>query len=188
MSPTHTSLPKSVDIVIIGGGIAGLAAATELAARKPGRILLIEQERAPGLHSTARNASLLLSDTEDPVAARVAMASRPFYADTAEDEPPRFRPAGSLLLFSGPEAETRARARIDGVAPLGLAASYLTPDDIRSRVPLLRTGHLGAGVFAAADGVIEIGPTVEALTDRAVRGGVLLMCGVRAIKLVTDEG
>jgi glycine/D-amino acid oxidase-like deaminating enzyme len=188
MSPRQTALPRSVDVVIIGGGIAGLAAAAELAARRPGRILLLEQEAAPGRHSTARNASLLLSHTVDPVAAQVAMASRPFYADTADDEPARFRPVGSLLVYSGADAEARAHARIAGVAPLGLEAAYLTPEEARARVPVLNAERLGAAAFTPADGVIEIAATVDALTDRAVRGGVLLMCGVRAIKVTTEEG
>ena len=68
------SLAGTADVVIVGGGIAGLTAAVELAAHRAGSIVLLEQDSAPGRHSTALNASLLLQLTEDPVAAKVAIA------------------------------------------------------------------------------------------------------------------
>ncbi len=48
------TLPASADVVIIGGGIAGLAAARELAARRAGRIAVVERDY-PGAGATGRN-------------------------------------------------------------------------------------------------------------------------------------
>jgi sarcosine oxidase, subunit beta len=48
------TLPSTADVVVIGGGICGLAAARELAARGAGRILVVERGY-PGAGATGRN-------------------------------------------------------------------------------------------------------------------------------------
>jgi len=45
---TRRHVTDSADIIIIGGGIAGLTSALELAGRKAGSIVLLEQEAGPG--------------------------------------------------------------------------------------------------------------------------------------------
>ncbi|MBZ0114976.1 MAG: FAD-dependent oxidoreductase, partial [Thermoanaerobaculia bacterium] len=53
---------ETVDIVIVGGGILGLATARELARRELGaRIVLIEKEPALAQHQTGRNSGILHS-------------------------------------------------------------------------------------------------------------------------------
>ena len=176
------------DIVLIGGGIAGLCAAVELAAHQAGSILLLEQESEPGRHSTARNASLLLQHTEDPIAAQLAVESRPFYVQPGAGEAPRFRPVGSLLLFSGPDAVDRCRARLHGARTLGLEVEELTPEAAARRVPILDATRFEVAAFCRSDGVIEIGATVAALAQRAERAGVTVRCGVHVDSITTAGG
>jgi len=177
--------PDTADIVIVGGGIAGLAAAVGLAEHRAGSILLLEQESEPGRHSTARNASLLLQHTEDPIAARLAMASRPFYAELAAGEAARFRPVGSLLLFSGSNAIGTGHARVAAARELGLDVEQLTPGAAARRVPILDASRFQSAAFCASDGVIEIGATVHALTRRAERAGITIRCGVHVDAIMT---
>jgi D-arginine dehydrogenase len=47
------------DILIIGAGIAGAATAHHLNGRRLGRVVLLEQEDSPGVHSTGRNAAII---------------------------------------------------------------------------------------------------------------------------------
>ena len=46
---------KSYDIIVIGGGIAGISVAAHLAADK--RVVVLEMEERPGYHSTGRSAA-----------------------------------------------------------------------------------------------------------------------------------
>jgi len=48
----------NVDFAIVGAGIAGATLAARLAAR--GRVLLLERESQPGLHSTGRSAAMFM--------------------------------------------------------------------------------------------------------------------------------
>lgn len=181
------SLAGTADVVIVGGGIAGLTAAVELAAHRAGSIVLLEQDSAPGRHSTALNASLLLQLTEDPVAAKVAIASRPFYVELAAGEPVRFRPVGSLLLFSGDGAEARCRARVDAGRRLGLDVELLTSEAAARRVPILDASRFVAAAACASDGVINIAATVQALTRRAELAGIKIHCGVQVNALKSSD-
>jgi 2-hydroxyglutarate dehydrogenase len=58
--PSPTEPPDSCDLVVVGGGIVGLAAARELLTRHPGRRLcVLEREDGVGLHQTGHNSGVI---------------------------------------------------------------------------------------------------------------------------------
>ena len=71
-----------VDVLIVGGGIAGASLGAEIAASRS--VLLIEAEPVCGFHSTGRSAAFWLESYGGPVVAQLSAASRDFL-----DRPPR---------------------------------------------------------------------------------------------------
>ena len=53
---------EQFDVVVIGGGIVGLATAYQLTRRRPGcRVVVLEKESEPARHQTGRNSGVLHS-------------------------------------------------------------------------------------------------------------------------------
>src|SRR5262245_10331646 len=53
-------LPKSADVVVVGGGIIGLTIARELALRQPdAKLVVIDKEPSVGAHASSRNSGVL---------------------------------------------------------------------------------------------------------------------------------
>jgi len=69
------------DILIIGGGIAGLSAAASLA--EQARVTVLEAEEQVGYHASGRSATMLHYALGDRLVRALTLASRPFF-----DEPP----------------------------------------------------------------------------------------------------
>ena len=67
------------DILIIGGGIAGLSAAAALS--KHGRVVVLEAEEQVGYHSSGRSATMLHYALGDRLVRALTQASRPFFDD-----------------------------------------------------------------------------------------------------------
>ena len=63
---------RAADVVIIGGGIAGLAVAHHLAHTGAGRVVLLERESLLASHATARNAAIFLPVERDEASMRLA--------------------------------------------------------------------------------------------------------------------
>ena len=66
------------DVVILGAGIAGASLAWRLAPYR--RVLLVERETQPGMHSTGRSAAMFMESYGPPQARALTRASRAFYA------------------------------------------------------------------------------------------------------------
>ena len=77
-------MAHTADILIIGGGIAGLSAAAELA--KNARVTVLEAEDQIGFHSSGRSATMLHYALGDAVVRELTLASRSFF----DDPPPAF--------------------------------------------------------------------------------------------------
>jgi D-arginine dehydrogenase len=73
---------SSADILIIGGGIAGLSAASALAAHA--KVLVLEAEDAMGYHSSGRSATMLHYALGDPLVRALTRASRAFFEHPPE--------------------------------------------------------------------------------------------------------
>jgi len=75
---------KTSDILVIGGGIAGLSAAAALS--KHARVVVLEAEEQIGFHSSGRSATMLHYALGDRLVRELTLASRLFF----ENPPPGF--------------------------------------------------------------------------------------------------
>jgi D-arginine dehydrogenase len=70
-------LAETADVVVIGAGTAGAAAAAHLAVDR--RVVLLERESQPGYHSTGRSAALFTETYGNRAIRILTGASRAFY-------------------------------------------------------------------------------------------------------------
>ena len=68
---------QTADILIIGGGIAGLSAAAALSAHA--RVIVLEAEEQIGFHSSGRSATMVHYALGDRLVRALTLASRPFF-------------------------------------------------------------------------------------------------------------
>lgn len=72
----------SVDILVIGGGIAGVSAAAALSSHA--RVAVLEAEEQVGYHSSGRSATMVHYALGDRLVRALTLASRPFFVDPPE--------------------------------------------------------------------------------------------------------
>ncbi|MGD9701794.1 MAG: NAD(P)/FAD-dependent oxidoreductase [Acidimicrobiia bacterium] len=134
-----------LDVVVIGGGIAGASAAWALAGSGR-RVALVEQEPQPGLHATGRSAATLSETSGARAVCALAAASRPFLADPPDGfaDHPLLAPRG--LLWIGRDGDGPL---LDALAAHGRTINpsvrRLDPAEVMSVLPMLREDAVGAG-------------------------------------------
>jgi D-arginine dehydrogenase len=185
------------DFAIVGAGIAGSTLAARLAAH--GRVLLLEREAQPGLHSTGRSAAMFMESYGPPQARALTRASR------AEYGPEVLSPRGVLYVaWQGQEAllaaqfaalqasdsavqrigAAEALARVPALQPAGLVGAIVEADamdiDVHAlhQQALRRARALGATLWADAELVgaqqSPGGWTLAVSGDRSVSARVLV--------------
>jgi len=130
-------LPQTADLIVVGAGMAGAAAAAHLAAQR--RVILLERESQPGYHSTGRSAALF-TETYGNRAIRVLTgASRAFYEAWADGfaAHPILKPRGALM-FATPGQEAELDAAWDDLSSLDPRVRRLDAAEARAMVPVLR--------------------------------------------------
>ena len=132
---------SSADILIIGGGIAGLSAASALAAHA--KVVVLEAEEAVGYHSSGRSATMLHYALGDPLVRALTLASRTFFE----------QPEGFTDVPLGHRHPVLVHARDDELADLEQLHAAIAPfadlervgeEDILELCPSIRTGDGGA--------------------------------------------
>lgn len=148
-------------MVVVGGGIAGVSVAYELAERAS--VVLVEQEAQLAHHTTGRSAAMYLSSYGGPVVRALTAASRADFDDLAArlDTPPLLAER-SLLWVS----DAAGLPHLDGLLDGGAVLDRLSVDEALAECPVLRPERL-AGV-ARDPGAWEI--DVLALHQAYVRG------------------
>jgi D-arginine dehydrogenase len=124
------------DILVIGGGIAGLSAAAALASHA--RVTVIEAEDQIGYHSSGRSATMLHYALGDRLVRALTLASRPFF-----DEPPEHFtqvPLGrrTPVLVHAREEERGALEKLDAEISLFANLERLDALGVHKLCPLLK--------------------------------------------------
>ncbi len=154
----------SVDILIIGAGIAGASLGAALAPHR--RVLLAEAEDLPGRHATGRSAAFWHEGYGGPLVAPLTRASRPMLE------------AGGYLTPRGAIHLARAGERFE-VVP-GCAVEPLDRAALEERLPGLHSEWV-RGLWEPALADIDVSGLHNAHLAEARRNGAVLRTGMRLL-------
>lgn len=136
----------AVDFVVIGGGIAGASAASELAAH--GRVALLEREATCGQHATGRSAALFTECYGEDVVRLLAIASRSFLETPPSGfaTQPLLRPR-SLLFVARPDQLATLEAATGDYRRYVPSVSRVDTREAVDRCRALRPDYVAGGLF-----------------------------------------
>lgn len=120
------------EVVVIGGGIAGVSIAGELAGRGVD-VTLLEAEATLAHHTTGRSAAQYLVNYGDPAVRVLTAASRAFF----DADVPLWHPR-SFLRVGRTDHEAALRAAVEDARRLSPTTEFLDGAALRSLVPVLR--------------------------------------------------
>ena len=127
---------SSPDVLVIGGGIAGLSAAAALSNHC--RVAVLEAEEQIGFHSSGRSATMVHYALGDRLVRALTLASRPFF-----DDPPDGFADGPLgrrmpVLVHAREDERDALEALDAEISQFAALERLDASGVHALCPLLK--------------------------------------------------
>jgi D-arginine dehydrogenase len=161
------------DFMVIGAGIAGAAAAFELAAH--GKVAMLETESRPGYHSTGRSAALYTRHYGGPTVRKLTAAALPFFTDPPPGfaEHPLLSLRGCLTIGSAEQ-----RPAIDELLALGDSNSSiveLSPQEALKRAPHLRPGAFAYAAYEEATFDMDVAAIHQGfLRGLKARGGQVI--------------
>jgi D-arginine dehydrogenase len=176
---TAPATDRPCDIAIVGAGIAGAAAAYfTLQAAPQARVLLLEREAQPGLHSTGRSAAMF-EESYGPAPVRaLTRASRRFLQQPPPGfaEVPLLRPRGALFVAAA-DRLAPLRTLLDTLRAEGVAAEWLATDAAQAMCPALRPEAVAAAVLDPGAADIDVHALHQGFLRNARAAGARLQCG-----------
>ena len=155
-------------VAVIGGGIAGAAAAFYLAERA--EVVLLEAEPTLAYHTTGRSAALLFESYGSPGIRPLTLASRTFF-----DNPPPgladfpfLSPRGGMLVGAGHQMEALDQWEVDA-RKSGACVELLDSDQAREMCPVLRQQNLAGAAWEPGAADMDVAAIHQAFVRGARR-------------------
>lgn len=172
---------ESPDNIVVGGGIAGLAVAWQLALRGA-RVWLLEQEPLLGVHSTGRNAAIWLPTEHEGTSPSLTRRSTELL-DALLDRDAWLTRTGALV--TAPSAAL-LHDNAEGARASGATAVTLDVDEAIRLAPALAGGTTAAALHVPEAGVLDIHAMTEALARAARGAGVLVKTGTPVMRILRE--
>jgi len=188
---------QTADVIVIGGGVAGLSTAMQLAMHGAS-VIVVERERL-GNGSTGRAAGLLGQLRGTAEATRMLMDGVEVVKDLEQRADVEiFVQTGSLRIA---ETEQRAQEIVDLVAmgkDIGFDIDHIDNDEVAEKLPYMRSDDLLDACYCPTDGHLQPAELVSAYIRVGKSHGVryqpncpvegVMIQGGRAIGVKTSNG
>ncbi len=165
-------MSETYDVVVIGAGIAGASVSAALASHR--RVLLLEREERPGMHSTGRSAAMFHLTYGGPRVQPLSAASLKLFNELDPEfwPNPVLSPRG-MIMIAGDAGE---EALVKHIEDSSGALQPITPDEAKRRFPLLRGEALLAAAFDEAGQDIDVDALHQGYLRRFASLGGTLSC------------
>lgn len=167
-------LPKTADIVVIGGGVVGASVAFHLAERQVKNVLLLEREKFLGMGSTGKATGGVRYQFSTAVNIQLSLASVPIiehfeeYFGVSAD----YRPNGYLFLLTRPEEVSVFRSNLALQHSLGAVWSrWVDLDEIHRITSLVNLDGILGGTFCPRDGFADPNTINQVYANEARKRG-----------------
>ncbi len=185
----QNALPKQVEIVIVGAGLAGATAAQALVRRGRREVLVLESEAVAGVHASGRNAALGYSFIARPAVRTLARRGLAFLAappsDFLGDLDNRW--VGSVSLVEA-HRESEFTSLVDAMADEQIPVRRWDATEVSARLPILGPPDGDVGFYVEDDGVIDVDGLLQGYLRTARRGGARVHFRTRAEALLLEGG
>jgi glycine/D-amino acid oxidase-like deaminating enzyme len=184
-------IPKTADIVIIGGGVMGASAAYHLAKRGVKDLVLLEKEQFFGAGATGRCAGGVRYQFSTDINIKLSIASLPML-ECFEDEIGQdidYRQCGYLLVATNERDALTFKQNVALQNSLGVQTQLLSGDEVRMRLPLMNFEDAILGTFHQKDGLVDPNSVVAGYISAAQKLGVraFTQAEVTGISVSGDE-
>ncbi|WP_336037020.1 NAD(P)/FAD-dependent oxidoreductase [Halobacterium yunchengense] len=176
-----------MDVVVVGGGIVGLASAHYLAER--GADVVLCEKGSLGNESTARSAGGIRCQFSTPVNVRLSRESRAVW-DDFEDRfgvDIAYRKSGYLFLARGEETAAQFRENVAMQNDLGVDSVVLDPEDAVDVCPGLEPEHFVAATYHDEDGFADPNLAVQGYAAGAREAGADVRTNTAVTDVVVEE-
>jgi sarcosine oxidase subunit beta len=162
-------LPKTADVVIIGGGAMGASTAYHLAERGGVSVALLEKEEQFGQGSTGLCAGGIRHQFSTEVNVRLSIESIQMMERFPEEigQEIGLNQVGYLFLLDNDADMAQFKANVALQNKLGVGSRVLSVDEIRRRVPLLNLDGIVGGTFYERDGLADPNSIVQGYLNKA---------------------
>lgn len=172
------------NVAIIGGGIAGVSAAAQIAPTHS--VVLLEQESELAHHTTSRSAAIYVENEGGPVFHRLSTASRPFFDESPGADAPLVTPLPVLKVGNDSVADTfvTEAAAAQEVTP---TIRYVRGHELVDLCPVLDPSVLTVGVYEPTAGSVDVMGLHQLLLRTARREGAEVRRSAKLLSAKRDD-
>ncbi len=184
------TLPKTANIVIIGGGVMGASTLYHLAARGQNNVILIERDEFFGQGATGRCAGGVRYQFSTEINVRLSLESLPML-ERFKDEIGQeidYRPCGYLIICSDEADAAAFKRNLELQNNLGVESEWLEGEEVRKRLPLFNFEDAIGATFNQKDGLVDPNGVVAGYISAASKLGAKSFNNVEATGIKVESG
>jgi sarcosine oxidase subunit beta len=185
-----SEIPSSAAVVVVGGGVMGASIAYHLAKAGQRDVVLLEREPFFGQGASGRNAGGIRYQFSTAINIQLSQLSLPML-DAFEEEtgqPIDIRHCGYLFLLTHEADVESFKQNVALQQRLGVQTEWLSPQEIRRRLPMMQLDDVLAGTWYARDGLADPNSVVMGYVNSARRLGVKLVTEAAVTAIETRGG
>ena len=173
----------SYDVIVIGGGIAGISISAVLSSTM--RVVMLESESVPMYHSTSRSAAMLIENYGGSAMEQLIRASRPFFVDPPDEfcTAPLAGRRGVLTM-----AEVGQESELQLFYDACKGVELLSADQLQQRISNLVPGKFTGGVLDSTALDLEVDRLCQAYLRQFRRHSGKLICNARVTAMHRKDG
>ena len=184
------TVPKTADIVIIGGGVMGASTAFHLVEAGQKNVVLLERDSQFGLGATGRCAGGVRYQFATEINVQLSLASMSMIEHFNEviGQDPYYRQCGYLFVLTKEEDIQTFQANVKMQHRLGVMTDWLDRDQVLARLPLMNFPDALGGTIHEKDGLADPNSIVMGYIQRARQLGAMTLTDVEVTGLEVKAG